>query len=227
MKISGYTKTALTASFLAVVTLTALTGCFPKKPEATDQATTPTPQEEVKAEKVEEIAAYPVNNVEEIVSKANVETDAQVSSDGAGSVKISVLEPTTINLFEAGDVDVEKAKLLYQAKLKSENLEGNAYLEMLLHYPDTGDFYVQGKEAGITGTSDWTTVEASTEVEDGKNPDAVKLNLVVDGKGTVWVDDVKLSKVVTEQAQPEASSQTTTTETEQPGTEPAQEPAAQ
>ncbi|NLF84153.1 MAG: hypothetical protein GX568_09255, partial [Candidatus Gastranaerophilales bacterium] len=57
MKISGYTKTALTASFLAVVTLTALTGCFPKKPEATDQATTPTPQEEVKAEKVEEIAA--------------------------------------------------------------------------------------------------------------------------------------------------------------------------
>ncbi|NLF82575.1 MAG: hypothetical protein GX568_01140 [Candidatus Gastranaerophilales bacterium] len=168
-----------------------------------------------------------MNNVEEIVSKANVETDAQVSSDGAGSVKISVLEPTTINLFEAGDVDVEKAKLLYQAKLKSENLEGNAYLEMLLHYPDTGDFYVQGKEAGITGTSDWTTVEASTEVEDGKNPDAVKLNLVVDGKGTVWVDDVKLSKVVTEQAQPEASSQTTTTETEQPGTEPAQEPAAQ
>lgn len=221
MKISGYTKTALTASFLAVVTLTALTGCFPKKSETTDQAATPAPQEEVKAEKVEEIAAYPVNNVEEIVSKANVETDAQVSSDGAGSVKISVLEPTTINLFEAGDVDVEKAKLLYQAKLKSENLEGNAYLEMLLHYPDTGDFYVQGKEAGITGTSDWTTVEASTEVEEGKNPDAVKLNLVVDGKGTVWVDDVKLSKIVTEQAQQEAPSQETTTE------EPAQEPAAQ
>jgi hypothetical protein len=30
--------------------------------------------------------------------------------------------------------------------------------------------------------------------EKGKNPDKVTLNLVINGKGTVWIDDVTLSK---------------------------------
>jgi hypothetical protein len=32
------------------------------------------------------------------------------------------------------------------------------------------------------------------EVKKGENPDNVKLNLVINGKGTPWIDDIRLLK---------------------------------
>lgn len=40
----------------------------------------------------------------------------------------------------------------------------------------------------------WTTVETPFFLQKGQNPDNIKLNLVVNGKGTVWIDDIKLIK---------------------------------
>jgi hypothetical protein len=212
MKNFGYVRKGLLATLLVAVAMTTATGCFPKKQQPVQQVAAPVPV--VQAEKVEEIASYPINNVSEIVSTANVETDAGVSNDGAGSVKVSVVEPTTINLFEESNIDAGQSKLVYQAKLKSQNLEGNAYLEMLLHFPDTGDFYVQGNKTEIAGTTDWKTIEASTELEKGRNPDSAKLRLIVGGKGTVWVDDVKLLKVVKMINASPAAANTTTEQAE-------------
>lgn len=31
-------------------------------------------------------------------------------------------------------------------------------------------------------------------LQKGENPDNVKLNLVIEGKGTVWIDDIHLYK---------------------------------
>jgi hypothetical protein len=44
----------------------------------------------------------------------------------------------------------------------------------------------------LTGTTDWTTAETPFLLKRGENPDNVKLNLVIDGKGTVWIDDIRL-----------------------------------
>jgi hypothetical protein len=46
----------------------------------------------------------------------------------------------------------------------------------------------------LSGTVDWTTQEIPFFLQQGQNPDTVKLNVVVEGEGTVWIDDVVLSK---------------------------------
>ena len=38
------------------------------------------------------------------------------------------------------------------------------------------------------------TMEIMFILEKGQNPDNVKLNLVIEGKGTVWIDDILILK---------------------------------
>ncbi len=45
-----------------------------------------------------------------------------------------------------------------------------------------------------TGTTNWTTMETPFFLKKGENPDNIKLNLVIKGKGTVWIDDIRLLK---------------------------------
>jgi len=47
----------------------------------------------------------------------------------------------------------------------------------------------------LTGTTDWTTEETPFFLQKGENPSSVKLNLVINGKATVWIDDIRLLKV--------------------------------
>ena len=74
-------------------------------------------------------------------------------------------------------------------------MEGQVYLEMLCHFPGKGDFFSRGLIEPLTGTTNWTTVETSFLLKKGENPDNVKLNLVIEGKGTAWIDDIRLLKI--------------------------------
>ncbi|MCD6309124.1 MAG: hypothetical protein J7M18_00310 [Candidatus Eremiobacteraeota bacterium] len=73
---------------------------------------------------------YTLNNTEGIITKSGVAIDSEVSSDGKGSLKITMNEPVIIRLFETDDMDIDNARLIYQAKVKMDNLESRAYLEM-------------------------------------------------------------------------------------------------
>ena len=137
---------------------------------------------------------YPLDNTEAVLTQSAVTLDRQISSDGNGSLRIDATEPTTVRLFETGDIDIEDARLIYQARLRSENLQGKAYLEMWCHFPGLGDAFSRGLASPLTGTTDWTTEETPFFLKKGENPDNVKLNLVVGGKGTVWIDDIRLLK---------------------------------
>ena len=44
------------------------------------------------------------------------------------------------------------------------------------------------------GKSDWKTIQTPFMFQKGQKPDKVTLNIVINGKGTVWVDDLVLSK---------------------------------
>ena len=69
----------------------------------------------------------------------------------------------------------------------------DAYLEMLAVSPE-GEFFSRGLDSALTGTTDWTAESISFDLREGQNPTNVKMNLVVDGTGTVWIDDAKLLK---------------------------------
>lgn len=142
---------------------------------------------------IEEIVFQnPVSDLTGVLTQSGVEFDGRTTSDGTGSLKIHVTEPATIRLYEAGDVDVENARLLYRARIRTEGVQGRVYLEMWCHFPGQGEFFSRALHAPLTGTTDWTSQETPFFLEENQNPDQIKLNIVIDGRGTVWVDDVVL-----------------------------------
>jgi hypothetical protein len=140
------------------------------------------------------LVEYPISGVLDVLTRDSTAVDSFITSDGNGSLRIHVDTTTTIRLYEAGDLDVENARIVYQAKIRTEGVEGKVYLEMWCSFPGKGEYFARALQSPITGTTDWTSQETLFFLKPGENPDNVKLNIVVDGKGTVWVDDVRLTK---------------------------------
>ncbi len=143
---------------------------------------------------VNELRSFPLNDMEGLITQTGVQIDRQISSDGNGSLRIEATKPVTIRLFETDDIDIENARLIYQAKVKTENVQGQVFLEMLCHFPGKGEFFSRGLMTPLSGSTDWTTQETPFFLRSGENPDNIKLNLVIDGKGSVWIDDIRLLK---------------------------------
>jgi uncharacterized membrane protein len=147
-----------------------------------------------------ELKRFPVDTMEGIIAQAGVEIDKQISSDSNGSLRITATEATVVRLFEIRLSEahlvtyMKGTRLIYQAKVRTENVEGQVYLEMWCHFPGKGEFFSRGLMTPLTGTTDWTTQETPFLLKKGENPDNVKLNLVIDGKGTAWIDDIRLLK---------------------------------
>jgi hypothetical protein len=140
-----------------------------------------------------ELRRFPIDGTEQTLTKSGLQMDKEVSSDGNGSVRIEATEPTTIRLFETGDIDIENASLIYQAHLRTAGVFGFVYLEMWCSFEGKGEFFSRGLADPLTGTTNWTTQEIMFRLKKHENPNNVKLNIVIDGKGTVWLDDIRLS----------------------------------
>lgn len=143
---------------------------------------------------VVELKHFPLNDLEGVITQSNLELDREISSDGGGSLRINVTQPTVVRLFEVSDVDIENARLIYQAKLRTEGVKGQVYLEMWCHFAGKGEFFSRGLQTPVSGTTDWTTEETPFFLKKGENPDNIKLNLVINGTGTAWIDDIRLLK---------------------------------
>ncbi len=149
-----------------------------------------------KSSQVTELRRFPLDSLDGIITQsgAELEIDRSTSSDGKGSLKIVVSEPTVIRLFETGDIDTENARLFYEAKIRTKGVGGPVYLEMWCHFPGLGEFFSRNPQSAVTGTTNWTSMETVFFLKKGERPDNVKLNLVIGGKGTVWIDDIRLRK---------------------------------
>jgi hypothetical protein len=123
----------------------------------------------------------------------SVSTDSVVKQEGNGSIRISTLWPTTICLAEVQELNVENVKLIYRAKVKSEKLEGTAFLEMWCNV-GKGQYFSRGMNSVVTGTMDWRTLQTVFFLQPGQSARKATLNIVINGKGTVWIDDVHLLK---------------------------------
>ena len=146
------------------------------------------------SKQVVELKRFPIDNMEGIITRSGVRIDKDISSDGNGSLRITSTKPTVVRLFETGDIDVENARLIYQARVRTDNIEGQVYLEMWCHFPGKGEYFSRGLQTPLTGTVEWTTEETPFFLKKGENPDNVKLNLVINGEGTAWIDDIRLLK---------------------------------
>ncbi|MEE8153311.1 MAG: hypothetical protein V3T76_09820 [candidate division NC10 bacterium] len=146
------------------------------------------------ATQVTELRHFPLNNTNGIITRSNVAFDKHTSSDGNGSLRITATGPTVVRLFEVGDLTVENARLIYQAKVRTEDVDGHVYLEMWCHFPGRGEFFSRSLQTPLSGTTNWTTEETPFFLKKGQKPDYIKLNLVINGTGTAWIDDIRLLK---------------------------------
>lgn len=137
---------------------------------------------------------YPLDSAEGIITGNRVSTDRDITAEGEGSLRITAEQPAVIRLFETGDIDVENSRLIYRARIRTSEVEGQVYLEMWCRFPDRGEFFSRGLQDPLTGTSGWVTREIYFFLKPGENPDLIKLNLVIDGTGDVWIDDIYLLK---------------------------------
>lgn len=144
---------------------------------------------------ITELKHFPIDSMNGIITSSGVMLDKEISNDGNGSLRIDAAQGKTVaRLFEIKDINIENARLTYQAKIRTENVAGGVYLEMWCGFNGMGEFFSRNFDTIMSGTNDWTTVMTYFFLKKGEKPDYVKLNLVIEGKGTAWIDDIKLFK---------------------------------
>jgi tetratricopeptide (TPR) repeat protein len=123
-------------------------------------------------------------------------SDKLITKDGItvddNAWRIEAKENRAVRLFEIADPSAENCTLNYRAKLKAENLDGRAYLEMWCRSPNGGEYFSKGLNCAVKGTTDWASCEIPFLLKKGESPDLIKLNVAIDGKGTLWIKDVEL-----------------------------------
>ncbi len=122
-----------------------------------------------------------------------VATDTSFRTEGGASIRVRTRWPTVINIGEETRIGaIDGAMLVFQAKLRSQALDGTAYLEMWCQFADGSRYFARGVDSTVSGSTDWTQVQTVFRLEPGRLPIRVTLNLVVNGTGTVWIDEARL-----------------------------------
>ena len=57
-----------------------------------------------------ELRHFPVSSLDGVLTRSGVFLDTEVTSDGNGALRIEADGPTTVRLYESGDLDVEDAR---------------------------------------------------------------------------------------------------------------------
>ena len=121
-----------------------------------------------------------------------IEVDTQEKVEGQSSLKITTQWPTTICLGEIVAPSIDNGKLVYSAKVKTA-LVGSALLEMWVQVGG-GRYFSRNMDDAVSQNTDWKTIKTPFIFQKGQKPEKVTLNLVINGTGTVWIDDIILSK---------------------------------
>lgn len=107
--------------------------------------------------------------------------------------------PTTICItsVDLKDNHFDQTTINFSAEMKTSDLTGAAFLEMWLHVPGLAKGYLisRGYERPLQRTSPlaWSKFETSFTMAKNQVPDRAILNLVINGKGTVWLRNVRLT----------------------------------
>ncbi len=145
-----------------------------------------------RSQKAGVLRSYSLNNIDAVIPNDLISFDKGISSDGKGSIKAEVHGPTTIPLISVTDLKIDDTRLVYTARVRTEKVIGQVFLEMIAYFPNGRQVLTRGQDKLLSGTNDWKDQEAALDLLKGSIPDSLRLNLVINGRGTVWIDDVAL-----------------------------------
>ncbi len=106
--------------------------------------------------------------------------------------RIEAREASSVPLFEVVEPTVEHCLLTYRADLRTSDLDRGAYLEMWCRLPGRGEFFSKGVDQTVSGTTSWSSREVPFYLKAGQSPDLIRLNVALEGAGTVWIRNVEV-----------------------------------
>ena len=119
--------------------------------------------------------------------------DPQESTDGGGSLCIEAKEPRIVRLLEVPVQELPGREIVCAIRMKSLVLRGFAFPEIWVRVPGRDEFTARGTETAIQRSADWQDVIAVLTLPEGAQPDRIRVNLAVEGRGRVWADDVRVT----------------------------------
>lgn len=109
--------------------------------------------------------------------------------------------PLTVMIFSIDDPGISADQYRLEGNVSYEDVDGEGYLELLNYFPGRGPFFSRtvGNTAAtkaLTGSSDWRGFLLPFFINDGSGmrPTKLEFNLVLPGKGTVYLGSVRLTQ---------------------------------
>jgi hypothetical protein len=142
-----------------------------------------------------EVAHFPLSDGA-IPPGADAAFDPGVSQDGGGSLRVQAERGGRLRLYRLDDLDLVQGAVAFTGFLRSRDLSGRAVLEMWCR-PSAGEpAFVRGYGSAVSGNAEWTPQEVRfSNPELCRNPVSIELNVLIEGPGTVWIDDLRLWSV--------------------------------
>jgi hypothetical protein len=119
--------------------------------------------------------------------------DRQDKFEGEGALYVKASEKRAVRLLELENPELEDVLITCTAQAKCIGIWGRAYLELFCSVPGEGDFTARDWDHAVHATQDWTPVRVEYRLEDGQRPDRLRLSLVINSAGSVWLDDIRIT----------------------------------
>lgn len=139
-------------------------------------------------------AAEPVaENSCQVLPSPMLIIDGDNKSEGDASIRVDAPAPCRITIAKFSGVDFDQFRLVTSAKLKSELTRGSAVFETLVRVKD-GFYFSRALDKPVKEKTDWTEVKTFFNFKKNEHPDEIFVNLIIEGSGSVWIDEIKLFK---------------------------------
>ncbi|MDN5278031.1 MAG: hypothetical protein PWR01_1996 [Clostridiales bacterium] len=119
--------------------------------------------------------------------------DSATKVEGENSLKIVAVAPCRVTVGRFSGTDFDNFTLKTTAKIKAELETGVVVLETLVK--SKGGFYFsRAMDQQIGPKTQWQKVFTRFFFKEKERPDEIFVNLIIEGNGTVWVDDINIEK---------------------------------
>lgn len=125
---------------------------------------------------------------------------SRVSVDDKGNlVVVGEDKKTTTTVLTLENPKVPSHQYRLVGKVKYQDVAGDGYVEMWNHFSKEGPFFSrtlaeEGPFGKITGSSDWRDLEIPFYSKPDMLPNKLVINVVLPGKGKVWITPLTLEK---------------------------------
>jgi hypothetical protein len=118
--------------------------------------------------------------------------------DAPGVVVQGDAGQTLTPVLEVENPGVDSHRYVVRGRLKHDDVKGAGYLEMWSDFGEKGAFFSRtlaaaGPTRSMVGTSGWRDFELPFIAEPGMKPKKLSINVVLSGKGTVYLGPMTLS----------------------------------